>query len=263
MQSAPLILLLTDFGLQDSYVAQMKGVMHEINPNAKVVDITHDIIPQNIRQAAFVLHTCYEYFPEGSIFVLVVDPGVGSQRKPVLVNARSKFFITPDNGLLSFTLDNNESYDAVIIENDQYMNKNVSNTFHGRDVFAPAAAHLSAGNEMNDFGTKIDCKNLKRIPEMQFEKLSGQRYCAEIMHIDHYGNAITSIHKDQYSAKKRISIQIKNLLIETISKTFSDKRPKEILAYTGSSNYLEIAVREGNFAEMYNISPGEKIIINF
>ncbi len=258
-----MILLLTDFGLTDSYVAQMKGVIHEINPKAKVVDITHDIIPQNIRQAAFVLHTCYEYFPAGSIFVLVVDPGVGSKRKPVIVKAHGKYFITPDNGLLSFILDKEDSYAAVIIENDQFMTKKISHTFHGRDVFAPAAAHLATGANINDFGVAIDNKDLKRIPGMQFEKLSGQRYCAEIMHIDHYGNAITSIHKDNYSGRKKISIQIKNLRIENISNTFSDKRPKEILAYTGSSNYLEIAVREANFAEMYNISPGEKIIINF
>jgi len=255
-----LIVLLTDFGLTDSYVGQMKGVIAGINPNAKVIDLTNDIQPQNIKTGAFVLMTSYRYFPKGTIFVCVVDPDVGSDRKAICVQTQDYYFVAPDNGLLSYALNEQEIVNIFELNNEEFHLTNKSKTYHGRDVFAPVAAHLSLGIDIEKLGTSLENSELVSLKPL---KLKRKKNCikGEVIYSDRFGNLISSVHKndlpDDYS---KIKIRSGKYKIKGISKKYSDVKKGKLLAYIGSSGYLEIGVREGNADKQLTMNNGKLTI---
>src|SRR5437762_854766 len=161
--SRPVIAMMTDFGLEDGDVGVMKGVIAGITPNVHIIDITHDVSPQNVASGAWILASAYRYFPQDTVFVCVVDPGVGSSRQAIAIHAGDWFFVGPDNGLFSYVLTEQSVHVAVVLSNPLYHLAQVSTTFHGRDIFAPAGAHLARGIPMNELGTLIDPTTLQRI----------------------------------------------------------------------------------------------------
>src|SRR3990172_9348844 len=191
MSASPIITLLTDFGTADPFVASMKGVILSINPKATIVDITHEIPPHGIRQAAFVLKSAYRYFPKGTIHVVVVDPGVGGPRKPLLAVTPQAFFIAPDNGVLIYIYHHNPSTRVYELTAKRYRLKDYSSTFDGRDLFAPAAARLSKGITPAQMGLKI-ARYLK-FPIPRPRRLGKNGLQGQVIHIDRFGNLITNI----------------------------------------------------------------------
>ena len=190
--SQTIIALMTDFGLGDGDVGVMKGVMLSIAPTAYLLDLTHDVAPQNILSGAWILGSSYRYFPEGTVFTCVVDPGVGSTRRAIALHAGEWFFVGPDNGLFSFVLAEQPLHEAVSLTNPAYQLPHVSSTFHGRDIFAPAAAHIVRGVPLAEFGAHVDPDQLIRLEQAYFER-KGERIDAGIIHVDNFGNLITSI----------------------------------------------------------------------
>jgi S-adenosylmethionine hydrolase len=274
---APVITLTTDFGTGDAYVASMKGVILSINPRAVIVDICHSIEPQNVLQAAFILSTAYRYFPEGTIHLAVVDPGVGSRRKAVMLKSPKAFFIAPDNGVLSYVLDELDTtpakpahhfspsleqrklgtrLEAVAITNPDFWLTPVSTTFHGRDIFAPVAAHLSLGVPVHKFGGSLSHVLAFRIPKPLHDKQGSLTGC--VLHIDNFGNLITNIKSGDLPGKKVI-ISIGRRHIDGISRFYAEK--KGLAAIVGSSGYLEISLKNGNAAAFLKTRVGDKIKI--
>ena len=255
-----LITLLTDFGEQDGYTGAMKGVIYGIDPSLTVVDISHKIPPGDITAAAFVLNSTYGYFPAGTIHVIVVDPGVGSERKALCMVTAEYTFIAPDNGVLQWI---SKRYpDALIysIENDGYFHKPVSHTFHGRDIFAPVAAHLSRGVAPETLGPQLDRIQHGVMPEcLQL----GDILTGEVVYIDHFGNLISNIPEKFLQGKPVHSIHIGNTVLRTIDSTYSSVLLGYPLALVGSHGMLEIAVRGGNAAECLNINKHSRILVQF
>ncbi len=256
------ITLLTDFGTRDPYVASMKGVILGINPEAKIVDITHQIPPQDILEAAYTLFASYKYFPKGTIHIIVVDPGVGSRRRIIALKTEDYIFIAPDNGVLSLVLQKEKVKVKEIIEitNKKYFLKPVSDTFHGRDIFSPVAAHLSKGVPLRNFGKRIEkIKELKiTTSEMKKGKLIGR-----IIHIDRFGNLVTNIDREIPSKLKikneKVKIEIGKRKIVGIKRSYVSVKRGELLALFGSSGFLEISVNLGNASKVLGVKRGEKI----
>ena len=256
------IALLTDFGTRDYFVAAMKGVILSINPNAQIVDITHEIEPQNIRSAAFTLAACYRDFPEKTIFVTVVDPGVGSDRKAILVETEKYHFIAPDNGLLSFVFDMGElpasNFRVFELSNEKYFAENVSSTFHGRDVFAPVAAHLSNGVEPEAFGREI--KNFVRFEISKPKRTADDEIEGAVIHVDRFGNLITNLKTEDVS--EDFSIEIGGKKVEQIKNFYAEAERDEIFMIWGSAGYLEITARENSASKLLNVSSGAKLSVS-
>ncbi|HBY95291.1 MAG TPA: hypothetical protein DEP84_15285, partial [Chloroflexi bacterium] len=193
--AGPLIVLTTDFGTADIYVGVMKGVIAGIAPTARVVDLTHEIRPQDVRHGAYSLSIAVPYFPPGTIFVTVVDPGVGSARRPVAIRTGGYIFVAPDNGVLSLVLREAPADAAVILAERRYQLPQISITFHGRDVFAPAGAHLAAGVPLEALGPALEPADLVMLPApRRFHDEHGVWH-GEILHIDHFGNMVTSLRR--------------------------------------------------------------------
>ena len=255
-----IITLITDFGLEDTYVGIMKGVILNINPHVQIVDLTHKIRPQSIKQASFLLKTAYSFFPKGTIHVAVVDPGVGSKRRPLLVKTPSYFFIAPDNGVLELIYQT-EPVEVFHLNNPKYFLPKISFTFHGRDVFAPIAGYLSLGKRCEEMGKKIyDFQRLEwPLPKVKDYVLKG-----EVIYIDHFGNLISNISRQKFQEFVKnygFSIKIKNVVLKTIASHYLAVPPKEILAIWGSSEHLEIAQSMGSAKETLKANIGEKIEI--
>ncbi len=275
----PTIALLSDFGTHDSYVGVMKGVMHAICPEATFIDITHEIQPQNVREAAFSLMNSYQFFPDGTVFVVVVDPGVGSARKPIAVRARNFTFVAPDNGILTYALESiGTPFTTYEITEAAYRLPQVSNTFHGRDIFAPAAAHIARGVGIADLGKH--CESIKTLPTPEFI-IDGQRITGEVLHIDRFGNVITSIGHLHWMSPKRLTlkpcfgnlrnpipvygpestISIYQQSIEGISPAYHEGIRGELMMLVGSSGFLEVAINQGNAARRLDIGVGERVTL--
>lgn len=247
------IALLTDFGDKDWFVGVMKAVILRINPNVDIVDITHEISPQDVRQAGFVLWNAYKYFPDKTIFVCVVDPGVGSERKIIAVETKKYIFIAPDNGLLDFVLSEVDILKAVYVENKNYFLESVSSTFHGRDIFAPISAYISSGVDLSELGREVSLKVSKEI----FVKVSNVGdYEGEIIYIDRFGNLITNL---MVSKEFDAEVRLKNLVIEKISKTYSDVEVGQVVALIDSSGLVEIGIRNGDASKILGVSYREKV----
>jgi len=251
---ARVITLLTDFGYQDGYVAAMKGVMLGICPEARLIDLCHGIAPQDIRSGAFVLATTYAHFPAGSIHVAVVDPGVGTERHPLAVRCGEHLFVGPDNGLFSLVWDRHLDWEARILDEPRFWRPRVSATFHGRDIFAPAAAHLAAGVPFEAMGSpcrpvlaawgKVTCRK---------DTLHGQ-----IVHVDRFGNAVSNIDAGHLHALGEVST-LRAFVADApfgIYRTYSEVPEKTPLALIGSSGFLEFALNAGNLAESLSITTG-------
>jgi S-adenosylmethionine hydrolase len=251
------IALLTDFGARDYFVASMKGVILSIDPAAVIVDITHDVPPQDISEAAFALRACYRDFPAGTIFVAVVDPGVGSDRRAILAEAGGRYFIAPDNGLLSFILDNEAAARVFQISNPEFSAAHIGGTFHGRDIFAPAAAHLSRGADPVQFGPLIS--DPQRLPATRPERISAMEIEGRIIHIDRFGNIITNLTSDDLPAK--FIIEIGDTIIETHRKFYAEAREGEVFSIMGSASFLEISVRNGSAKDILGAEKGDKILV--
>lgn len=259
-----IVTLVTDFGLDDPYVGVMKGVMLGINPRAIIVDICNTIAPQNIQQAAFVLGTAHRYFPEGTIHVAVVDPGVGSGRRAIILKAPSAYFVAPDNGLLSYVLaeasatspgpgpgerELSPGLEAVAITNPRFWRHPVSSTFHGRDIFAPVAAHLSLGIAVHEFGETVHSVFTLALPQPE---VADGVIVGHIVHIDRFGNLITDIAG--HLVAQWALIEVSGHYIEGLSSCYAEG--EELLALIGSSGNVEIAAKNKSAAAWLSVKVG-------
>lgn len=271
------IVLTTDFGLIDSYVGVMKGVVLGVNPEARIIDLTHQIQPQNILQASFTLSTAYHFFPNASVHAVVVDPGVGTDRRAILLVTPHGRFLAPDNGVLSGVLANYDvsapvqpglipvpdGLTAYRLVNPSYWLEPVSQTFHGRDVFAPVAAHLSLGVEPGKLGEPI--KEIVWLPTPSPIRRSDS-IKGEIIVVDHFGNLVSNITGDLVSTMYKPQVEIKNRRISGLSLTFHDSSNKapssggnQLVALLGSNGYLEVALPDGSAASFLGVGVGEPL----
>jgi S-adenosylmethionine hydrolase len=262
MKNKPIIALLTDFGLRDGYVASMKGVITTIFPHANIIDITHEISPQNIDEAAYILWSAYKNFPENTIFVSVVDPGVGSKRNIICAQSKKYTFLSPDNGLLKYIFASEKILRVVFVTNKKYFNTEVSPTFHGRDIYAPVGANIAKGISIKEFGENV---NPVTKPEefIIFEDRSSSSIIGRIIHIDRFGNIVTNICLNSSDSV----IELKNIIIgkRSISKfrkTYSEENSQKSFALIGSKNLLEISIREKSAAKLMAVKVGKSVKVN-
>lgn len=255
----PVIVLMTDFGLADTYIGQMKGVILSLAPSAQIIDLTHAISAQNIAQGAFLLGKSAPFFPQGAIFVAVVDPGVGTSRKAIAVQCGKQSFLAPDNGLLTALFQTGKVTQCVTITNERYMLPARSSTFHGRDIFSPAAAHLASGVALRELGSKMELAECTRIPLPGCESRdNGASWEGTIICTDHFGNLITSLDAEVLDRSKEWLIGAGNHQLP-ICRTYGEVADQQPLAYTGSSGMIEIAIRNGNAAERLGLRNGDAV----
>jgi len=263
-----IITLTTDFGLEDEYAGVMKGVILTRAPKANIVDLSHAIERQNIRQAALLIGSAYRFFPDETIHLVVVDPGVGSDRKLILLQADGHLFLGPDNGVLGLLLEAEHFQAAYEVQCQQYYLTPVSATFHGRDILAPVAAHLAAGLDPAAIGPAIGHRALKKIELNEAKIDSGQSMITgEIIGRDHFGNLQTNIKKsslnDLYGNEKaRVKITVREKIIVGIQNSYTDKSPDGILAIVGSRGVLEIAANRGNAAKLLDAGIGDAVTVS-
>lgn len=256
----PVIVLMTDFGLSDTYVGQMKGVILSIAPDARIVDLTHAVTPQNIVQGAFLLGKSTPFFPEKSIVVAVVDPGVGTSRKAIAVKTARHIFLAPDNGLLTAIFQTEEIMHCVSITNERVMLPALSSTFHGRDIFSPAAAHLASGFQLQELGEARKTSECTRIPLPSCQSQNnGSSWEGKIIYTDYFGNLITSLEYRLLDQSKQWFVGTKACQELPLSVTYADVADQQPLACTGSSGMIEIAVRNGNAAQLLNLKDGDPV----
>ncbi len=268
-----IITLTTDFGLADAYVAVMKGVILGINPEARLVDICHSIKPQNISQAAFVLSTAYRFFPERTIHVVVVDPGVGTTRRAIILRTPPADFVAPDNGVLSLVIEQTSAeplrinhrqvelapgMEAVAITRPEFWRSPVSPTFHGRDILAPVAARLSLGFPLTDFGETIN--SLAMLTMSRPYLAADNALVGYVRHIDNFGNLITNITGDDLpQTAKALTVEVGNQSIPGLSRTYEEGRG--LLALIGSHGYLEVSLKEGSASTFLAVEVGSEVKI--
>ena len=263
MKRSGIITLTTDFGERDGFVGVMKGVILGINPEAKIIDITNEIERQNIDQAAFVIKNSFSFFPEGTIHIVIVDPGVGSLRRIIVLDYVNYMFLAPDNGVLKYILSEKKNFRVYNVVNKDYFLKNVSSTFHGRDIFAPVSAYLSLGIDIEKFGHEVS----DYLKGESFEPFrEGNKIIGKVIYCDRFGNIITNIKKDEMPGKyqeKDISINIKDLNIREISRFYSDCGKNRPIALFGSSGFLEIAIYLGNAEKSLDVKIGDSVNLSF
>ena len=271
-----IITLTSDFGHVDAYVASMKGVMLGINPEAKLVDICHTIKPQNIAQAAFVLSTAYHYFPKKTIHLIVVDPGVGTERRAIILRTQQGSFVAPDNGVLSYVIQQSliepvkangrlsikgglkpgSNMEVVHITNPRFWRSPVSPTFHGRDILAPVAAALSLGFPPIEFGEPQT--SVEMLPMLYPEKRPDGSLVGHILHIDNFGNLITDIRGGDLPPAEQIgNIEVGNRLISGLVRTYAEG--SGLIALIDSSGYLEVSLKGGNAASLLDAQVGDEV----
>lgn len=250
-----LITLTTDFGLSDSYVGTMKGVILSILPSARIVDITHGIDPHNIAQAAFVLATAAPYFRHGTTHVAVVDPGVGGGRRPIAVFTETATFVGPDNGLFSRIYQTEKVRQIRLLSNASYHLPGLSRTFHGRDLFAPAAAHIAQGAPPSSLGPEVSDPVV--IAVEQAERLDDGSLRGHVTYVDHFGNLITDIPVSWLENRSDWSFVFGVHVIDGLLATYSHVAPGEIVVLEGSSGWVEVAVRHGSAADSLRLGVGE------
>lgn len=263
MNFTNIITLTTDFGLQDPYVGQMKGAILKRNITARIIDLTHAIAKHDILTAAVTIRTSYRYFPQGSIHLMVVDPGVGSQRRILAAAGEDFLFLAPDNGLLTLLARDNIINTVHRVENSSLFPSEVSGTFHGRDIMAPVAAALAGGLPLDKVGPKTTFANCVQLhipePFVSEDKIEGQ-----VLHIDNFGNirtTITSHHLSSFQPSSFAGIEIGNFAIDAISGTYSEQPEGQLVAVIDSSGYLEIAINKGSAAEITKCIPGNQVVV--
>jgi S-adenosylmethionine hydrolase len=255
----PILTLTTDFGLSDHFVGTMKGVILGICPQAQIVDISHDVTPFEIGDGAYMIAQAYRYFPKKTVHVVVVDPGVGTARRPVLMEAAGQYFVAPDNGVLSMVLAREESAKFRLISNTKYFLPQVSTTFHGRDIFAPVAAHLAAGVTPAQIGKSME-DYLK--PGSQKPHREGKRtWMGRILHIDRFGNVITNFHTEDFGdlGLRGFQFAFGPVTVATIARNYAERAPGELFAIRGSSGFYEVSLSQGNAAKKIGCEVGASV----
>ena len=257
-----MITLLTDFGMRDPYVAEMKGTILSLYPKAQIIDISHDVEKFNVRMGAFILASAVPYFPEGTIHIGVVDPGVGTKRLPIIIKTNRGYFVGPDNGLLIIAANREGIQHTYLIDNLKF--PQLFSTFHGRDIFAPVAAYLAKGADVTNFGNEISSYIMPKFAKPRVEK--GVIF-GEIIYIDGFGNLITNIPEEllneiDIGENRYIRIKFqKEIQRVRFSITYGDVSTKSPLAIIGSHGYFEISVNQGNAQQFYGVRIGEQIEI--
>jgi S-adenosylmethionine hydrolase len=256
-----LITLTTDFGLQDPFVGQIKGVILKINPNAAIVDLTHGIPRHNILRATAVISESHRFFPRSTIHLAVVDPGVGSERRALIVEAAGHLFVGPDNGIFTGVLNANPSSTVTSIDQQRFLLKGPGGTFQGRDLFAPVAALLSMGESSADMGSRISDPITVELPVAVLNQEGSLE--GEIIHIDVFGNAISNIRMDaikEVGTPENLKVVVKNEKLDILSHyaTAADDAPHALI---NSDSHLEIFIREGNAAGRLSLVPGTKVTV--
>lgn len=261
------IALLTDFGLSDPYVGVMKGVILSVSPSAQVVDLAHGVAPQDIAGAAYSLYSAYPYFPDNTVFTVVVDPGVGSGRRIVSLRTGRGIFLAPDNGVLTPVMDRETIHEAVSVENPEYFLHPVSRTFHGRDIFAPAAARLAAGVALSHFGPELSVSALVRLDVAPPEMDTDGCLAGTVIAVDRFGNLITNIGRGDITAAfgdaaaESLKTIIGGFEINGLSETYQSVPQNAPLVVFGSGDMLEISVNGGNAASDFGKSRGDRVLV--
>ncbi len=256
------ISLLTDFGDRDAFVGIMKGVIWKIAPRVQIADLTHWVEPQNVLQGALILGQSYSYFPEGSVHVAVVDPGVGTQRRAIAARIGKFYFVAPDNGLLTLPLESAEKagelIHAVELNEPRFWLPEVSRSFHGRDIFAPCAAHLANGTPLDELGSRLESGNLVRvaIPKPQRTSTGWQ---AQILMADVFGNLISNLTLDDLGEYRIRKVVVANTSIERFVLTFGEAPIGALITMFDSSGYLSVCVVNGNAQKQLNVRVGEPL----
>jgi len=269
LDARPVIALMTDFGIGDGDVGVMKGVIAGITPDAHIIDITHNIGPQNVSSGAWILATSYRYFPKNTVFVCVVDPGVGSTRGAIALHAGDWYFVGPDNGLFSYVMSEQTIHAAVLLTNASYHLPTISSTFHGRDIFAPTGANLARGltGVFFELGPSVDPATLSRLAVGRVVR-DGTTINAHIIHVDNFGNLITSIPlnvvPELYTASQvKIVFKDTGIIVEQLRQFFAEGPDEgQAFIYGDSSGYVGIAVRNGNAAKTLGVPLGAPLVLN-
>lgn len=273
----PIVTLTTDFGTADGYVGAMKGVILSIGPDVRLVDITHDLPPHDVRRGAFVLLSVIPYFPPDTVHLAVVDPGVGTERRAIAVATAHGFLVGPDNGLFTYVLAEAGEWTAVELAGGRYALPQVSSTFHGRDLFAPAAAHLATGLPLERLGPHVSDPMFLPLPRLQAAEGAIE---GEVLYVDRFGNVVTSIGRLRWEgrmlglepafgadvpllriAASKAEVSVGGAVLRGIRRAYGEVAPGEPVAVVGSVGFLEVAVREGNAARRLQVAPGEPVTV--
>jgi len=263
-----IVTLTTDFGTADSYAAAMKGVILSINPAARLVDLSHELAPHDVVGAALFLADAIRYFPEGTVHLAVVDPGVGTERRAICVRTARSYYVAPDNGVVSLAVRAEQPYETVVLTNtDYHLGERSSATFHGRDIFAPVAAHLSLEIDFHDLGPPA--AELVELEMPPVNEPSPGMIDGEIVHVDRFGNLMTNISRQTLlDARQKtgitdqpVVVDVEGTRISGLSRTYGDRAPGELIALWGSTDYLEISVVQGSAADRLGLRPGAPVHI--
>lgn len=260
MKKRQVIALLTDFSLDDVYVASMKGVILSLAPDVQIIDITHSAKPRSIDQAAYLLWSCFNYFPQNTIFVCVVDPEVGTSRKIICAESDGYKFLAPDNGILKFVLGSIKKIKSVFVVDQKYFLPKISNTFHGRDIFAPVAAHLANGVPIRILGPKttpLHAEYFIEVPTKLEIEVQGK-----IIHIDHFGNIVTN-YLCKNNVPDKLRLRIGKRVIKGVSETYADAKTNKPFIILGSSSLLEVSIKNGNAAKIVGSKINDPIKLIF
>jgi S-adenosylmethionine hydrolase len=260
-KSNKLIVLLTDFGTKDAFVGTMKGAILGINPNASIVDLTHEVPPQDVNAGAYVLWSSYSFFPKGSIFVVVVDPGVGSRRRIVCAEGRDHLFVAPDNRVLKYLLADGVVRKVREVKNKSYFLQDVSHTFHGRDIFSPVAAHLSLGLKPSKLGKEIALPR-SRDEFTLLDNKKGKKFSGKVIYVDRFGNLATNLRVHSVTAftSEHLRIRIKTRVIQGMSRSYAEGSGKQPLALVNSSNLVEIGVKNARASDLLGVKVEERVL---
>ncbi|MBV8206464.1 MAG: SAM-dependent chlorinase/fluorinase [Acidobacteria bacterium] len=253
-----IITLTSDFGIADHYVGTMRGVVFSINPEARVVDISNSIPSFDVLEGALTIDQAYRYFPKGTVHLVIVDPGVGSARRPVLASAGGHFFLAPDNGVLSLVLAR-EGGEVRHVTSSHYFLQPLSNTFHGRDIFAPVAAHLSKNMEAQKFGEIIT--DFQRFAVPRPKQISAGELRGAIIKVDKFGNLVTNVRAEEISNAQNLRISIGSQVITKLAASYAEGAPSELFCIVGSMGYVEIATNRGSAAKLCSAARGMEVTV--
>lgn len=252
-----MITITTDFGLKDHYIAEIKGVIYSINPKSNIVDLSHLIDKYNVQMAAFILASAAPYFPKDTIHLAIVDPGVGTARRALVVQTKHAFFVGPDNGILMLAAQAQGIQNIYELTNPKYMLQKVSSTFHGRDIFVPAAAHIDKGVKLKEFGAEITDPIT---PKYAIAEHKNGSLFGVVLYVDGFGNVITNINETELSQANAVKVNLHHFSLQLVcAKTYGNTKSQEPFALIGSHGFLELALNQGNFSEKYHVNPGDRL----
>ena len=252
------IVLLTDFGLSDAFVGILKGVIHTIAPKAVTIDLGHQVPLGDIQGAAFLLKISYRFFPEKTIFLTVVDPGVGGERNPIAAQVDSYYCVGPDNGVFGYLFEESPPREVILLTEEKYFLQKISHTFHGRDIFAPTAAHVANGVALRKLGVPIENYVPLPFPKARVEESVS---VGRIIYQDIFGNLVTSITQKDVQGWTGLKVHIGDEQITSFVYTYSQVPPGQLLFYFGSSGFLEVACRDSSAAEKLRVQRGERVVV--